>query len=123
MAGMAGRAFAVATALSMTALLIPSSALAVDKSDWFQSLKQPRSGKSCCDIADCKRTRAEWRQGRWFAEILGKWREVPTDTIVHKPPSLDGDAYVCTGYSLTMTLSRQYEAPYIYCFVPPDYGY
>jgi hypothetical protein len=103
------------------ALSLPSSA--VDKSDWFQSLKQPRSGKSCCDIADCKRTRAEWREGTWFAEILGKWREVPHDTIVQKPPSLDGDAYVCTGYSLTMTLSRQYEAPYIYCFVPPNFGY
>ena len=96
---------------------------AVDKSDWFESLKQPRSGKSCCDIADCKRTRAEWRQGTWFTEILGKWREVPADTIVQKPRSLDGDAYVCTGYSLTMTLSRQREAPYIYCFVPPNYGY
>lgn len=123
MAGMAGRALAVATGLFTAALVVASAAKAVDKSDWFQSLKQPRSGKSCCDIADCTRTRAEWRQGTWFAEILGKWREVPADTIVQKPPSLDGDAYVCTGYSLTMTLSRQYEAPYIYCFVPPDYGY
>ena len=33
-----------------------------DRGAWFKSLRQPGTGMSCCDIADCHRTVADWRE-------------------------------------------------------------
>lgn len=87
----------------------PATAQPRDKGEWFKSLKQPGSGGSCCDIADCKKTEADWRDGRWWAVVQGTWVAIPENTIVTKQYSYDGDAYVCHAPN-----SR------IYCFIRPD---
>jgi hypothetical protein len=85
-----------------------SMAQAEDRGAWFKSLKQPGTGYSCCDIADCRRTEADWHSGQWWADVGGAWTPIPHDKELTKP-SIDGDAYVC--YSPT----RQ-----VYCFVKPN---
>lgn len=82
-------------------------ALAEDRAAWLKSLRQPVTGMSCCDISDCNRTDAEWRQGQWWAMLNGKWVVVPRETLLDKT-SIDGDAYICAGRTGT-----------IYCFIPP----
>jgi len=78
---------------------------------WFESLKQPGSGLSCCDISDCRRTEAEWRggnDGKWWATVNGIWTPIPHDKELTKR-SIDGDAYVCASPNR-----------YVYCFVKPN---
>jgi hypothetical protein len=78
-----------------------------DRGAWFKSLRQPGTGMSCCDIADCRRTKADWHNGQWWAVVEGTWTPIPPNKELSKL-SLDGDAYVCSGIART-----------IYCFVPP----
>ncbi len=40
-----------------------------DRGSWFKSLKQPGTGYSCCDISDCRRAEADWREGQWWAVV------------------------------------------------------
>lgn len=78
-----------------------------DRGAWFKSLRQPGTGMSCCDIADCHRTVADWREGQWWAIVEGAWTPIPPAKELKKL-SLDGEAYVCSGTART-----------IFCFVPP----
>ena len=80
---------------------------AEDRGAWFRGLKQPVTGASCCDISDCRRTEAEWKNGQWWADVQGEWTPIPQEKLLNKA-SIDGDAYVCSGF-----------ARRIYCFVPP----
>lgn len=84
----------------------------MDRGAWFESLKQPTTGMSCCSIADCRATQAEWRGNRWYAIVMGDWVPIPDDRVLHDKPSIDGDAYVCHGPGGT-----------IYCFVPPSMAF
>lgn len=77
---------------------------------WFRSLKQPMTGMSCCAMADCHQTTADWRGDGWWARIEGQWTPIPRGKLLDKT-SIDGQAYVCTGPMRT-----------IYCFVPPTLG-
>jgi hypothetical protein len=88
--------------------VLSNSAFPEDRSAWFKSLTQPGTGMSCCDIADCRRTEADWREGQWWANVEGRWTPIPKDKELSKN-SIDGDAYVCSG------AGRR-----VYCFVPPD---
>jgi hypothetical protein len=81
-----------------------------DRGSWFKSLRQPMTGFSCCDISDCRRTDADWRQGQWWAVVSGEWTPIPPDKELEKQ-SIDGDAYVCS------SPTRR-----IYCFVKPTMG-
>ncbi len=83
-------------------------ALQEQRATWFRSLKQPNTGMSCCDVSDCRRTDADYRQGQWWAEVEGNWTPIPQEKQLDKL-SIDGDAYVCSGPRGT-----------IYCFVPPS---
>ena len=74
---------------------------------WFKSLTQPTTGGSCCDLSDCARTDADWRDGQWWAVVSGEWTPIPRDRELDKK-SIDGDAYVCSSPSRN-----------IYCFVKP----
>lgn len=98
-------------ALLLVALLMTGQAFGQDRGEWFKSLKQPGSGFSCCDISDCKLAEADWRAGQWWAVVRGEWTPIPNDKVLEKPPSIDGDAYVCS------SPNRR-----IYCFVRPDLG-
>lgn len=101
----AGMAFAL-----MSLPAVPAFA-ETDRGAWFKSLKQPTNGLSCCDISDCRRTEADWRDGQWWAVVSGKWTPIPPEREVVDKPSIDGNAYVCA------TPGR-----FIYCFVKPDFG-
>lgn len=102
---------------------------ATDRGDWIDGLRQPGTGKSCCDISHCARTDADWRHGGWWVEMRGHWVPVPPSAIVRDTISIDGSAYVCAAI-LPMGLARPLPAEMeiailrdgILCFVPPDMG-
>ncbi len=85
-----------------------ASAGAEDRGAWFKSLRMPNTGFSCCDISDCRRTDANWRDGQWWAVVDGAWTPIPPSRELDKQ-SIDGDAYVCA------SPTRR-----IYCFVKPN---
>lgn len=92
----------------LVAIIVPvRPAFSEDRGAWFKSLKQPDTGYSCCDIADCRRTDADWHGGQWWAVVSGEWTPIPAEKELDKQ-SLDGDAYVCS------SPNRR-----IYCFVKP----
>ena len=89
---------------------------------WFDELKQPTSGKPCCNMTDCYRTEAkQLPDGSWKAiltDYKGKhWVRIPPDKIVEHPLSIDGEAYICN------SLGMGYEDAVIFCFIPPIPGY
>jgi hypothetical protein len=107
--------------VSDTALSGDESGDTQSRRDWFHGLFQPGTDAPCCDVADCTRTIAEWRRDGWWAVVQGKWRSIPTTTILRAPRSMDGEAYVCAGESkATAAGSSERE---IYCFVPPHMTY
>jgi hypothetical protein len=122
----------IRTAAALVVIFCAATALpaaANERRDWFDSLRQPGSGKSCCDIADCVRTDADWRNGGWWVEMRGHWVPVPPSAIVRDTASIDGSAYVCAAV-WPMGLARPLPAEMaiailrdgIFCFVPPDMG-
>jgi hypothetical protein len=96
-----------------------SAIAAGDRDEWFESLKMPGTNASCCDLADCESTDADWRNGEWWAVVDGKWRPMPQSRVLTNPRSIDGAAYVCTG-SPGWRVGGPVEPP-IYCFVPPNW--
>lgn len=83
------------------------------RGDWFKSLKQPKTGYSCCDVSDCKQTKAVWQGNGWWAEFPdGQVRPIPPEKILDKPKTIDGKAYLCSS-----------PTNRVYCFVPPWTGF
>jgi hypothetical protein len=107
----------IAPLAAMFAAAALAPAAAGERGDWFRSLVRPGTKESCCDIADCMRTDAEWRQDQWWANVRGRWRPIPDDRVLSTPLSLDGEAYVCSA-DPSNDDSRQ-VLPVIYCFIPP----
>lgn len=105
------------TIIIATVAAFASSGAAAGSPDgaWFNSLKQNVTGASCCNVADCKITTADWRggdNGQWWADVQGEMTPIPRDKELKNRPSPDGEAYVCASYA------RQ-----IFCFVPPNLGF
>ncbi len=75
---------------------------------WFESLKQPGSGISCCSIADCRPV--DYRLGADGYEALldARWVRVPDDKIIRNKPNPTGRAQLC----------RSPISGSILCFVP-----
>jgi hypothetical protein len=78
---------------------------------WFQSLRQPGSGASCCSISDCHRlTEQQWREtadSGYEVEIRGRWVPVPRSRILNAVENPTGGAVACYSDALRV----------IYCFV------
>ena len=56
---------------------------------WYQSLKQPNTGVSCCSIADC-------RDGDHYEVFINnRWTVVPQDKILQHIANPVGRAVVC----------------------------
>lgn len=105
---------AAAVGIGLLVLAAYSPAWAQDRASWFKSLKQPGTGISCCDVSDCKQTRAEWRGEGWRAALPdGTMVSVPDAKIVKNKPSIDGEAYLCSGPA----------SGAVYCFIPPNMGF
>jgi hypothetical protein len=50
---------------------------------WFESLKQPGSGVSCCSIADCRPVEYRLAADGYEAYLDTRWVHVPDDKIIH----------------------------------------
>jgi len=102
------------TAAAVTGVASAAAAQPPDNADpslapWFQSLRQPGTGISCCSIADCRAT--EYRTGSdgYEALIDGAWLRVPEDKVLHRVDNPIGRAVVC-----------YMPGRGILCFVTPD---
>jgi hypothetical protein len=62
---------------------------------WFQSLRQPGTGISCCSIADCRVTDYRMDAVGYEALIDEKWMSVPPDRILQHISNPTGRAIVC----------------------------
>jgi hypothetical protein len=62
---------------------------------WYQSLRQPGTGVSCCSIADCRTTDYRPRGDGYEAMIDGNWVDVPPDKVLQHMPNPTGRAVVC----------------------------
>ena len=73
--------------------------------DWYQELKQPGTGYSCCNgttngtEGDCRPTRAFMDDdGVWRALVDGRWVPVPP-RVVLKQLAPDGRSHICASRS------------------------
>jgi hypothetical protein len=62
---------------------------------WFQSLKQPGTGMSCCSMADCRPADFRIQGGQYQAMIGGAWRPVPPEVVLRREDNPTGRAIVC----------------------------
>ena len=51
---------------------------------WFQGLRQPGTGLSCCSIADCRPTDFRTNGNHYEAMVEGEWRVVPPHVILEQ---------------------------------------
>jgi len=62
---------------------------------WFEGLRQPGTGISCCSIADCRTADYRVTHDGYEAFIGGLWREVPPERVLHRDDNPTGRAVVC----------------------------
>jgi hypothetical protein len=62
---------------------------------WFQSLRQPGTGISCCSMADCRATEYRTSATGYEAFIDDKWLAVPPDRVLDHTDNPTGRAIVC----------------------------
>jgi len=78
---------------------------------WFQSLRQPGTGMSCCSIADCRPTDFRIKDGHYQAMVDGDWQNVPAETVLERMDNPTGRAVVCyTPYRGIMCFIKGPEA-------------
>jgi hypothetical protein len=75
---------------------------------WFQSLKQPGTGASCCSIADCRPVEYRLSPDGYEAFLDAKWVRIPDHTILHGKTNPIDRAVLC----------RAPISGLILCFVP-----
>lgn len=80
--------------------------------DWYEKLKQPGSGASCCNgtingvEGDCRPTRAYQKDdGNWYALLDGRWIQVPPKVVLQQLAP-DGRSHICAN-----------KTGNIYCFL------
>lgn len=80
---------------------------------WYQTLKQPNSGISCCNKQDCRPTEARMLpDGTIEAMKDGRWVTIPPEKILNVP-SPDLNSHICAPDST----SRAYHPDHVFCFV------
>ena len=62
---------------------------------WYQNLRQPQTGVSCCSIADCRATDYRTTGDHYEVFIDDKWTVVPADKILQRIDNPVGRAVVC----------------------------
>jgi len=75
---------------------------------WFESLKQPGSGVSCCSIADCRPAEYRLVADGYEAYLDAKWVRVPDEKVLHGMSNPMARGIVC----------RSPISGTILCFVP-----
>jgi hypothetical protein len=93
---------------------------------YYMHWNQPGTTVSCCqarvvhpwgETGDCEPTRAELRNGDWYAweRHLARWIRIPDDRIVRERNPSGEEAHLCW-------LPSEKPDGNILCFVPPDTG-
>jgi hypothetical protein len=62
---------------------------------WFEGLRQPGTGKSCCSIADCRPVDYRTSGDHYEALIRGNWVAIPADKVLQRVDNPTGNAVVC----------------------------
>ena len=75
---------------------------------WFESLKQPGSGVSCCSIADCRPVEYRLVADGYEAYLDAKWVRVADEKVLHGMSNPMARGIVC----------RSPISGTILCFVP-----
>jgi hypothetical protein len=83
-------------------LLVPLPALAAPPPDadpalspWFQSLRQPGTGVSCCSIADCRPVDYRTTPDGYEVFVDNRWQKVPPEKVLQRADNPVGRAIVC----------------------------
>jgi hypothetical protein len=121
------RGIGITLAMVMAALLIASSVKGQSGHErwhqYYRGWKMPGTNISCCharvdqggvEVGDCEPTRAELRNGDWYAweRFSGQWIHIPDKHIVRERNPSGEEGHLCF---------NQYTKQ-IMCFVPPDTG-
>lgn len=97
--------------LSGSALAYPPPNADLRLEPWFQSLRQPGTGMSCCSMADCRPAEFRIQGGHYQALVMGKWQDVPPAVVLQRTDNPTGRAIVCfTPYRGIMCFVRGPEA-------------
>jgi hypothetical protein len=95
-------AVVVGLALNQAAAAAPPDGPDPALAPWFESLKQPGTGASCCSLADCRTV--EFRQDRDGYEVLIDdrwkmsmpfWLRVPSNRIIDRTDNPTNRGVVC----------------------------
>lgn len=108
---------AVLLALALSAIFIAAirhSHAQTPESAWFNSLKSPVTGWSCCDTSDCKRTAMTIKDSHYRAAAPdGTWHDIPNEIVIHDKGNPTGEPVLCA--------NPDYSGPgkwKLLCFVP-----
>jgi hypothetical protein len=109
------RLSAAGFALALTAVVVARGGEAAPPENadpalhgWFESLKQPKTGISCCSTADCRPVQYRLAPDGYEALLDARWIRVPADRILHQISNPTGRAILC----------RSPISGSILCFVP-----
>ena len=89
---------------------------------WYETgenggpLMRPAHPEIKCCGADCRPTKAVFKNGAWTVYVDGGWEKVPDETIKRNVISPDSGAHICA------SPRTEHARPFIYCFVPPEAG-
>ena len=64
-------------------------------SPWFQSLRQPENGVSCCSMADCRPADFRTSATGYEVWIEDRWQPVPPEKVLQRTDNPVGRAIVC----------------------------
>jgi hypothetical protein len=64
-------------------------------SPWFEDLRQPGTGHSCCSIADCRPVDYRIIEDHYEAFVDDQWVAVPSDKVLRRLDNPTGRAVVC----------------------------
>lgn len=81
--------------LSGSAVARPPANTDLRYEPWFESLRQPGTGMSCCSIADCRPTEFRIQGSHYQALVKGKWEDVPPSVVLRRTNNPTGRAIVC----------------------------
>jgi|SRR5579862_5726225 len=86
---------AAVSLLAVIAIAAPPENADGTLAPWFQSLRQPGTGISCCSMADCRATEYRTSAVGYEAFVDDKWLAVPPDRVLDHTNNPTGRAIVC----------------------------
>jgi hypothetical protein len=86
---------AVLAGLTGVARAAPPPNADMSLAPWYNSLRQPQSGISCCSVADCRSTDSRIQGDHYEVLIEGEWRSVPPEAVLERSDNPTGHAVVC----------------------------